>query len=245
MQGHYAGIVVGYAIATALLWGLWLLARPLVAGREEVAFKRSWLELVLFGAAVMIVLAIGQAFVGGLLLPNTTIVFQSLNQIVIFSPILALVASHPQRFLSGGLPLGPAAAGLPIGVALASVSVVAYAWMRGADSGSLVAFIFQPTNIDIAVQVLLEDIAIAALLLRVRTIIGTAGTVAAVAILFAAAHIPAMLAQGGGILEGAPALAISAFIGVLVMGAVLCTRSIWWAWPVHTCMDIAQFYTPR
>lgn len=242
MQSHYAGIVVGYAVATLVVWLLWFTARPVVAAAAAPTFRRPWVSLALVLAGVAATIAIGQAWVRGWLLPESSVALQSLNQLIIFAPIVVAAVSHPQRLASGGLPLGAPIVGLAIGAALAVAAVAAYAFVRNLPIAVLFPFVLSSPNIDIAVQVLLEDIAIAALLLRLNAILGAKWTVTLVAALFALAHVPAMLAGGETLAAGLPSLVITTAIGLMVMGAVLATRSVWWAWPVHTCMDITQFY---
>jgi hypothetical protein len=89
---------------------------------------------------------------------------------------------------------------------------------------------------------LFEDITVAALMLRMRGAVGVLAAIALVAALFASGHIPAMLANGatpGQLMT----LFLDAGIGVLVLGAIMTTRSIWWFWPIHTAMDLTQFFT--
>lgn len=244
MQSHYAGIVAGYVLATAVVWFLLAATPSVVKAREDVAFARPWLSLGVLALAVVATLGVGQVHVRGWLLPEPNVALQALNQLLIFAPIVTVVAMHPQRLVSGGAPLGGALAGLPIGAVLAVGAVVSYALTRGlsAELEQLASFILRTDNLDYAVQVLLEDIAIAALLLRARGVIGARWTVVGVAVLFALAHVPAMLTEGANMAAELPSLAISVTIGLMVMGAVLATRSIWWVWPVHTVMDITQFY---
>jgi hypothetical protein len=65
-------------------------------------------------------------------------------------------------------------------------------------------------------------------------------TVIGAALLFAGAHVPAMIAQGAsaGELLG---LVRDAILGLLVLGAVLRSGDILWFWPIHVAMDLTQF----
>jgi len=95
-------------------------------------------------------------------------------------------------------------------------------------------------NISIAVQVLLEDILIAALAARLVAATKVWIAIVVAAALFAAAHIPAMLAEGAG-LSQLSTLLLDTGLGVLVIGAIITSRNVWWFWPIHAVMDLTQF----
>ena len=60
------------------------------------------------------------------------------------------------------------------------------------------------------------------------------------ALLFAAAHVPAMVAQGASV-EELLGLARDVALGLLVLGSVLRSGDILWFWPIHVVMDLTQF----
>ena len=80
----------------------------------------------------------------------------------------------------------------------------------------------------------------AILLVRLAAAIGTRPAVVAAASLFAAGHIPSMLARGASLTELA-ALVRDVTLGLVVLGTVLRSRDILWFWPVHVTMDLTQF----
>jgi hypothetical protein len=94
--------------------------------------------------------------------------------------------------------------------------------------------------VDEAFQVLFEDVAIAILLVRLAAAIGKPAAVMLAASLFAAGHIPSMLAQGASASE-LVALLRDVTLGLVVLGAVLRSGDILWFWPVHVTMDLTQF----
>lgn len=241
MDAHYFGLIAGYAAATAVLWALWFVARPLVAAPGPLRFERPWLEVGLVILAVLATIAVGQAYLRDMLLTDEGPVLQSANQALIFAPILIAVALRPHRIAGGGLPLGMSTVGLPIGLVLAAGALAIYALTRGEDIGALFHSVVRIDNAPHAAQVLFEDIAIAALLLRLNSALGARWAVVLVAGLFAAAHIPAMLTGGAELIE-LGTLVLDTLLGVMVMGAIIATRSIWWLWPVHLAMDLTQFY---
>src|SRR5262249_34093369 len=129
------------------------------------------------------------------------------------------------------------------GTAIAGVSLCAYAIARGipAQIPDLAASLLAAKHGPDFVQVILEDIAIAAFLSRLSIVGGRWAAIGIVAALFAAAHIPAMMAKQTLGMSDWAGLVGDTTIGVLILGAVLSTRSIWWFMPVHFVMDMTQF----
>ena len=240
MDGHYAGILAGYAAATAFIWLLWFVARPLVATATTLSYTKPWIEIGLVLLAAAATIGVGQLYVRHMLLPENGVALEALNQLIIFAPLVLIAFLRPRGGRGAGLSLDTSAAGLPIGIAAAVGATLLYAQVRGFASGEVFHSLLAIDNIPHVAQVLFEDIAIAALLLRLRAAIGFMKAVVLVAALFAAGHIPAMLANGADVQE-LTSLVLDTGIGVLVVSAVLATRSIWWLWPLHTAMDLTQF----
>ncbi|MGJ3231630.1 MAG: hypothetical protein ACFE0P_07525 [Oceanicaulis sp.] len=239
---HYAGLVAGYGAAIAVFWIAWFCAPNLkrwLGGVRKPA-ARPWLEFALLLAAAAGVVAMGQLYVADLLAPDRGEVLQSLNQLIIFSPLIAVLIWRGAPALIAGLPIRGAPAGLALGVGLAGTALAAYGLARGWTSLDPAATIFTADNLSYGVQVLLQDVAIAALLARLADAAGWRIALVAVAILFQLAHIPPFLA-GGAELADLASLVIDTGIGLAVFGAVVASRSIWWFWPLHTVMDLAQF----
>lgn len=241
---HYGGIVAGYGAATTLFWALHFLTRGRWTTGGAFAPRRPVLEVALAVLAVVAVIGVGQLYVRGWLLPDEGEALQSLNQLLIFAPILLLALVRGQAARAVFVPGGAAApASLAVGLGLAGSAILAYAAVRGltGELGAIGAHIAQPTHISYAVQVLMEDLAIAVLLARLRAATGAWWTIAIVAVLFQLAHIPAFLADGA-TLETLSSLFMDTAIGLAVFGAVLRSRNILWFWPIHTVLDLMQFY---
>jgi hypothetical protein len=52
-----------------------------------------------------------------------------------------------------------------------------------------------------------------------------------------------MLAEGA-TLTGLWTLVLDTGLGVLVIGAIIVSRNVWWFIPVHSVMDLTQFLQP-
>lgn len=243
LDPHYLGLLAGYAAAGVLILVMQRLLPPSVLSLPAPQVSRPWLDLALLLLAVAAALGIGQAYSADLLFDHGNPILESLNQLAIFSPILIVLMLRPGGISSAFLPLR-GALGLPVGIVVAGVSLLAYAAARGfpEEYAALAQSVVAPKNAKLLVQVALEDIAIAALLTRLVVITGRPAAIVVVAVLFAAAHVPAMLAKDVIGAEEWIGLAGDTVIGVLILSAILMTRSIWWFVPVHFAMDMTQFF---
>jgi len=257
ISAHYFGLFAAYgALVVATLAVVRLTrgregesARGLWPATGAIELKRPWVDLGLFFVAVAAVIGVGQLYVNGMLLPETGPVFgliEAVNQFLIFSPVLLLLLIRRQSLATALLPRGRVGLRLLAGFGLALVAALAYSLARR-DFGVLVdAFAGEAGSAALgahAVQVFMEDVAIAALLVRLSCAIRTEwGAGALVAALFAAGHLPAMLA-GDDPVTGADivALTMDFGIGLVVMIGLLRTRDVLWLFPTHFVMDVAQF----
>jgi hypothetical protein len=245
LREHYIPLALSYLVA---LIG-WLLADRVLRGvwpRDPVqAFPRPWKEfgIALLGTLGMLVL--GQLWTRGIRLPEAGPagpVLASLNQVLIFSPILVVVVARRHPWSTAWLPRGKFALRLLIGFLLASAAVGTYSLLR-ADSDApwvLLGRIWRYPNLDEMVQVFLEDVAIAILFVRLAGAVGMKQATVVVACLFAAGHVPAMVAQGATWLDLA-ALLRDAGLGMAVIFVLQRSGDILWFWCVHFCLDMTQF----
>jgi hypothetical protein len=195
---------------------------------------------------VLGVLTVGQLYTRHLLLPQTgrlAPVIEAVNQLLIFAPILVVPLLRKQGLETLWLPTEQIWARLVVGLVLAALAILAFTLVR-ADSDSwpqVYQRVYDPRNFGLLVQVGCEDVAIAILAVRFQAAIGRGGTILLVAVLFAAAHAPAMLATG----EPTASLArlvLDAGLGVAILAVVQRSADIWWFWCVHFAMDMMQFY---
>lgn len=243
MGPNYIGLLAGYGTAIAVFWAVFVSVKPNFLKGDSVAINRPWLTLGFFFLGVVGVLAVGQVFMRGMLLPDEGLLFKSLNQFIIFLPALAVLAFQGNFFTKNYLPLNGAIGGVLFGVVLAAIALTSFV---AATSGlaawpGKAAQLAQIEYLPHVVQVLLEDILIAAILVRLVAVTNIAVSIVITAALFAAGHIPAMLSNGVD-LSGLSSLALDAGLGVLVIGAIIASRNVWWFWPLHAVMDLTQFF---
>jgi hypothetical protein len=164
------------------------------------------------------------------------------DQIIIFAPVLAVPFLRRHGWASAWIRLDSMVARLAVGVGIALFTLVLYSAL---EPGALpwpeaVRHVYTPARAHLAVQVLLEDIAIAILFVRFAAALGPRAAILGVAALFAASHIPTMVARGepAGELLG---LVRDFGLGVLVLGTLWRSADIAWFWPVHYTLDMTQF----
>lgn len=240
---HHIGLVAGYGVSAGVLVFLTSQKNPLWTAEERYEYKRPWLEFALASLAVIGVLLVGRAWSAGLLLNETTQLAVMLNQIVIFSPMGALLLIRRQPPETAWVPVDRIHLRLGIGVLLAAGALGVYALVtRGVGgAGTAITDTLEPGRLHHGVQVLLEDVSIAILLSRfVAAVRNTWIAVAVVSTLFALSHVPVML-SGGATTADLLMLGADVGIGVIILSALVRTRDVWWFWPVHTVLDLSQY----
>lgn len=243
MTAHYISLLSGYGAAI----GLWFLLNycypSLWKQEKEIKFNKPFLEFVFSLLAVVAIIGIGQLYVRHLLIPNDgNVLADAVNQFIIFSPTFILLLIRKQSFETLWLPFSKIALRLFIGLLLALSSITIY-WLTKNDStglGNLLSGIYHYKNFSHLVQVFMEDITIALIFVRLSAWIGRKWSIVIIAILFSAAHIPSLLANGATLMELSNLL-LDAGLGMLVLFAVSKSRDIWWFFMVHFAMDMTQF----
>jgi hypothetical protein len=190
-------------------------------------------------------MAVGQLYVRHWLLPargSLAPLIEATNQLVIFSPLLAVPPLRRHGTRTAWLPTDRVWARLLVGQGLAALAILAFTLVRQGDDNWPEAYrrVYQPKNLGLAVEVLCEDLAIAILFVRFRAAIGLRGTIALVAALFAAGHVPSMVAKGTTVGDLAR-LVLDAGLGVIALIVVQRSADVWWFWCVHFAMDMMQF----
>jgi hypothetical protein len=195
---------------------------------------------------VLGVIAIGQVYVRHGLFPTEgplAPLIEAGNQLVIFSPVLAVPLLRRHELRTAWLPVDRIWARLLVGLALAALAILAFTSVRQGSGNWVEVYprVYQMKNVGLAAQVLWEDLAIAILFVRFQAAIGLRGTILLVASLFAAAHVPSMVARrtSPGELAG---LVLDAGLGVVVLFIAQRSADVWWLWCVHFAMDLMQFH---
>lgn len=243
-MNHSWLLATAYASVCALWWGLSRVL-PLWPHVPRPQITNPWRELGIALLAGIGVVLLGQLWVRGIRLRGDGhwgVVAESINQIVIFAPIVAVPIVRRHGWESAWIRGDHVLSRLAVGLGLALLSLFLYSTLEhGAPAwGETVRRVFTPGRTHLAVQVLLEDIAIAVLFVRLASALGTKVAVLSVAGLFAAAHVPSMIATGE-VAGEFPGLVRDFGLGILVIGTMSRSADILWIWPVHFSLDITQF----
>jgi len=244
-MSHYPSMVVAYLVAL----GGWLVIHRLQPRLWPAApaprFAQPWRELGFAMLGAVGVLAVGQLWTRGIRLPERGPLgplLGAVNQLAIFAPILLVPLLRRHPWTTAWLPAPRLAARVGAGIGLAILAVTVYALVRdGAPAPWVVAGRLERyQHLDELTQVLLEDVTIAILFVRCSTAVGSRWAVVIVAALFAAGHVPAMLAGGAPLLELAGLLR-DAGLGVAVILVLRRSQDVMWFWWIHFAMDMTQF----
>jgi membrane protease YdiL (CAAX protease family) len=202
------------------------------------------LEFIYSIIAVLAILGIGQLYINKLLIPTKgNVVLDAINQFIIFSPAFILILIRKQSFDTLWLPNSKIGIRLLIGFFISVAGILVY-WVTKNDANDLSSILlntYHYQNTSHLVQVFMEDVTIALVFARLSSWIGNKWSIVIVAVLFAAGHIPSLLANGATIIEMSSLLA-DTLLGVIVLVAVSRSRDIWWFVMVHFVMDMTQFY---
>jgi hypothetical protein len=130
-----------------------------------------------------------------------------------------------------------------VGLVLSVVAMLVFTSVRSGSDAlvDVVPRVYHPTNFSYLVQVFCEDVAIAIGFVRLRAAAGLARAIVLAAVLFAAAHIPALVA-GGAALGDMAGLVLDAGLGVLVLFFLQRSADVWWFVWVHFALDMMQFH---
>ncbi len=247
MWAHHGALLVGYS-AGLIGWfclqrrlsGLWPASAP-------PNFARPWTEVAWALVAAAGILLIGQLYQRRLLIPESGVLeplLESVNQILIFSPLVVLLVLRRQSPSTAWVPTSRVWMRIGAGLLLAALAMAAFTLVRtgSAPWWRVIPRVYRPSSLPIAVQVFLEDCAIATLLVRIGAATGRRQVAAvAVAALFALGHVPAILTREADLLPAVAPLALDFLLAVGALLAVQRSADIWWFWCIHFAMDMMQF----
>jgi hypothetical protein len=242
---HYPALVIAYLVGLGgwLVTSRWWL--PIWPLEPVEDFAKPWREFGIAVAGGVGILVMGQLWSRGIRLPEQGVfgpILGSINQLLVFAPILLVVLLRRHPWATAWLPSGRVVPRLLAGLALSAVAVTTYSLLREGTDAPWVLFgrIWRYENADKMVQVFLEDLTIAVLFVRLAGSIGTRWAVVLVACLFAVGHIPAMIAGGASASE-LSGLLRDAGLGIAVILVLQRSRDVVWFWCLHFCLDMTQF----
>jgi hypothetical protein len=251
-SSYYIALTCGYSVAL-FGWGLLRAWKPaLWNSGPEYHFSHPWWDTLWAFVAAIATIAIGQLYSGGLLIPKGSIsgvvLTEALNQSIIFSPFIALLLLRRQPLSTAWLPSHHLPVRIAIGMGLALLAVLGFVLMRGqlGEFGTILGSVYHPKNVGYAVQIFLEELAIAVVFVRFRAAVGKKwflGVLISVAFLFSVSHYPAKIGEGLSFLAATRDVIIDGALVSAVVYVLQRSKDIVWFWWIHFAMDMMQFYT--
>ncbi len=249
---YYYVLSASYGSALLLWWMIQRFILP-IWNRQEgpVSSKNPWAQVGWVLLAAVLTILIGRVYSAGYLVPEFTIgtvrVAESCNQLLIYSPFVLYLVFWKQPLSTAWIPTSKIGVRLIIGLLLGIMAAGIFVLLsHRRDVFSVFADVYHPKNIHHAIQVFLEDFAIALLLSRLLVAMGPRRFIIAVLIvsfLFSFGHLPAALEQGQTLLSAM----VQALLDMAVVFGIAFflqkSRDILWFWPIHFAMDMMQFYS--
>lgn len=241
--------IVPLSLAYLTICGLWFLFNRSGYSWEIEAIqssKKPWLDFGLGILAAIGILAIGQLFSAGYLIPRSDSKLLShfiwpANNVIIFSPIAIVLFVRSQStqtvFMSSkniGIKL---LFGLVSGIMACSIFIV----FRGEWSriGEIFSHSIELNTLSNFPAIFFENIALAFLFVRMKWAFGIKWAIAIPSILFALAHVPGSIAEGDPIGHIVTFFFLTGSLTTVILYTAYRSRDIIWLGLVHYLMDVA------
>lgn len=243
---HYHALFLGYGVAMVGWLAVNRLIPSLWPSCPVPNFKNPWKEVGWVFLTCLGIIAIGQLYQAGIHLPQSGPlgqVFESINQLIIFSPVFLLLYLRKHSLSTAWLNTKGAAPRIGVGFGLALIAIFAFTLFKSESDGwfPVIQRVYHYQNLSHIIQIFCEDIAIAVLFIRIRSALGLRGAIILVAALFALGHIPAMMSAGVSLNEFS-SLILDTLLGAGVIFIVQKSADILWFWMIHFAMDMMQFW---
>lgn len=242
---YYQALFLGYLVAMVGWLAINRMVPSLWPACPYPSFTKPRKEVGWALLACLGIIAIGQLYQAGIRLPRSGPlgpVFDSINHLIIFSPVFLLLYLRKHSLSTAWLNTNGIWLRTIVGFGLALVAILVFTLLKSDGDGwfLLIQRVYHYQNLSHLTQVLCEDVTIAVLFTRIRSAVGLRGAIILVASLFALGHIPAMLTAGVS-LSGFGSLILDTLLGVGVIFVVQKSADILWFWMIHFAMDMMQF----
>ncbi|MBS1508581.1 MAG: hypothetical protein JSS79_18235 [Bacteroidetes bacterium] len=248
-MSYYLVLSISYLTAIPLGWMAMMKMYPSIASESATRAAPSYKRLFVMIACIVAVIAIGQLYVYGFLMPEITAgsirIGESINQVLIYSPFLIYALLEYCRGSEIWVPKQHWKQSLMMGTLLSFVAMIVFWFLTRHHSFlTIVHNAYHVKNTHHAVQIFLEDLSIALLVSQLTLAVMPRHVISGtllVALAFAFAHLP-------GNLHAAPLMTLiierlcDAALVFGVVQALRQTRDFLWLFPIHFAMDMMQFY---
>ncbi len=241
--------IIPLSFAYCSICGFWfLLVKFRLAWTIEniQASNHKWIDLILALVACFGVIAVGQVYSAGLLIPKPDhkvgrALIWGLNNVIIFSPIFITIILRKQSlntlFLSGNNFIHKSL----FGIAASLIGVFLFVVLRS-EVGRFPEILkdaFTVQSLSNFPAIFFENVALAFLFVRLRWAIGLKWSIIIPAILFASAHIPGSIAEGDPWSHIMTFFFLTGSLTTVILYTAYRSRDIIWLGFVHYFMDVA------
>ena len=228
----------------------WLLARKLIKTEqwpeeEDPYTDRKWIDVLMVVAVAAGVLALGQVYRAGWLLPDFHGKWKYLsgciNLSIPFLPIFLCLIVRRQATNTIWMTTNAIGWKLIVGTAAAIVGMLVFyvaRWDFTALPG-VVGKSFSLHSLSHAPAVFLEAVAIAFVFVRLKWVAGTIAAIFIPSVLFAIAHVPSGIEAGRSVPELLAFFALNVFLPAAIFATVARSRDIIWIAIPHYFLDVA------
>lgn len=208
--------------------------------------ERRWLDLGLVVVTVVGIMALGQLYREGLLLPHPGDGFLgalawNANNVIIFAPLFLVLAArrqHPRTAFLSPRGLGKK---LALGLGLGVLSVLVFVGLRG-ELARLPGILVTTVGLDSLrnfFPVFMEGAAVAFVFVRLKWAIGLWPAILLPSLVFALAHVPGSLEAGRSLGYIASFFFFTGGLTSAILYTVQRSRDVVWIGLVHYLMDVA------
>ncbi len=248
MQSNHF-FIVPLTIAYGTICGLWFFLNR--GGRlweiQNIPTpEKPWKDLVLGLIAAIAILAIGQLYSSGYLIPHSgneklNLLIWPLNNVIIFSPIFLVLIIRRQGPETVFLSVKHIPLKLTFGIVASVVGVLIFAGLRGewARLTEIASRSVSLSSLSYFPAVFFENVALAFLFVRLKWVVGIKWAILIPAVLFAVSHVPGSIAEGDPWSHIITFFFLTGGLTTFILYTAYRSRDIFWLGIVHYLMDLA------
>ena len=242
---YFLPLVLGYGVP-CLIWYVLYRWKPVLWPKEIIVRpEKPGLDLVLGLLAVAGILAIGQLWRAGWLIPNSSgkqvleFAIWWINNLIIFSPVFIVLMIRKQNLNTVFLSLNGLFIKLVFGMLATFIGVEFYMVFNGGHAWSVIREGLSYENVKNFLPVFLEGVGLAFLFVRLKWLVGLKWAITIPAVLFSLAHIPRAVSNQTTLELVIVDSILTALITVIVFATTAKSRDIIWLGILHYFLDIA------
>lgn len=208
--------------------------------------KKPWLDFGLGLVVAVAILAIGQLFSAGLLIPRSdsqtlNYLIWPLNNVLIFSPIVIVLLLRSQSSRTVFISAQGIGLKLTFGLISSIIGILIFLSLRGEMGriGEIASHAIEAQTLSNFPAIFFENVAVAFLFVRLKWAVGIKWAIAIPSILFALAHVPGSIAEGDPVGHIVTFFFLTGGLTTVILYTAYRSRDILWLGVVHYLMDVA------